>query len=84
MTRSMQASLTAIGRQLHDGYLPTLAKPLPSELDLVARLVALEINNVRIEQASHRGVAISPCIRNRRRNRPRVIGRHTGEIWRSS
>ena len=36
MTRSMQASLTAIGRQLHDGYLPTLAQPLPSDLKTVA------------------------------------------------
>ena len=45
MTRSMQASLTAIGRQLNEDYQPTLAKPLPTELkDLVARLVALEIN----------------------------------------
>jgi hypothetical protein len=38
----MLASLSAIGRQLH-GYMPTLAKPLPSELqDLVVQLVALE------------------------------------------
>ena len=37
MTRSMQASLTAIGRQLNEDYQPTLAKPLPTELkDLVA------------------------------------------------
>ena len=28
MTRSMQASLTAIGRQLNEDYQPTLAKPL--------------------------------------------------------
>ena len=43
MTRSMQASLTAIGRQLNADYQPTLAKPLPTELkDLVARLVALD------------------------------------------
>jgi hypothetical protein len=43
MTKSMHASLTAIGRRLHADYLPTLAKPLPSELkDLVAQLVALE------------------------------------------
>jgi hypothetical protein len=44
MTISMRASLTAIGRQLHADYLPSLAKPLPNELQgLVARLVALEI-----------------------------------------
>jgi hypothetical protein len=56
MTRSMQASLTAIGRQLHDDYLPTLAKPLPSELkDLVARLVALEINK---RGTSRRAIAV--------------------------
>jgi hypothetical protein len=43
MTKSMHASLTAIGRQLHADYLPTVAKPLPSELKhLVAQLVALE------------------------------------------
>ena len=56
MTRSMQASLTAIGRQLHDEYLPTLAKPLPSDLkDLVARLVALEINK---RGTSKRAIAV--------------------------
>jgi hypothetical protein len=44
MTISMRASLTAIGRQLHADYLPSLAEPLPNELEgLVARLVALEI-----------------------------------------
>ena len=32
MTISMHPSLTAIGRQLHADYLPTLAKPLSSEL----------------------------------------------------
>jgi hypothetical protein len=43
MTKSMRASLTAIGRRLHTDYLPTLAQPLPGELkDLVAQLVALE------------------------------------------
>lgn len=56
MTRSMQASLTAIGRQLHDDYLPILAKPLPSDLkDLVARLVALEINK---RGSSKRAIAV--------------------------
>ena len=56
MTRSMQASLTAIGRQLHDGYFPILAKPLPSDLkDLVARLVALEINK---RGSSKRAIAV--------------------------
>ena len=58
MTRSMQASLTAIGRQLHDGYLPTLAQPLPSDLKhLVARLVALEINK---RGSSKRAIAVLP------------------------
>jgi hypothetical protein len=43
MTKSMYASLAAIGRQLDADYLPTVAKPLPSELKhLVAQLVALE------------------------------------------
>ena len=43
MTKSMCASLAAIGRQLDVDYLPTVAKPLPSELKhLVAQLVALE------------------------------------------
>jgi hypothetical protein len=44
MTISMRASLTAIGRQLHHDYSPSLAEPLPNELKgLVARLVALDI-----------------------------------------
>ena len=44
MTIAMRASLTAIGRQLHADYLPSLAEPLPNELKgLVARLVALEM-----------------------------------------
>ena len=56
MTRSMQASLTAIGRQLHDDYQPTVAKPLPTELkDLVARLIALEINK---RGSSKRAIAV--------------------------
>ena len=56
MTRSMQASLTAIGRQLSEDYQPTLAKPLPTELkDLVARLVALEINK---RGSSRRAIAV--------------------------
>jgi hypothetical protein len=43
MTTSMQASLIAIGRHLHDDFLPAVREPLPSELkDLVAELVALE------------------------------------------
>jgi hypothetical protein len=43
MARSTHVSLTAIGRQLDANYLPTLTKPLPSELkDLIAQLVALE------------------------------------------
>ena len=43
MTTSMQASLTAIGRQLKADYSATVGQPLPSELkDLLARLVALE------------------------------------------
>jgi hypothetical protein len=49
MTISMQASLTAIGRRLHADYLPTLAKPLPSELeDLAARVGALEVGKRRL------------------------------------
>jgi hypothetical protein len=56
MTRSMQASLTAIGRQLNEDYQPTLAKPLPTELkDLVARLIALEINK---RGSSRRAIAV--------------------------
>ena len=55
MTRSMQASLTAIGRELHAGV-PTLATPLPADLkDLVARLVALEINK---RGTSKRAIAV--------------------------
>jgi hypothetical protein len=43
MTTSMHASLTAIGRQLHDDFSQAAREPLPSELkDLVAQLVALE------------------------------------------
>ncbi len=57
MTRSMRASLTAIGRQLNEDYQPTLAKPLPTEhcRDLVARLVALEINK---RGSSRRAIAV--------------------------
>ena len=56
MTRSMQASLTEIGRQLNEDYQPTLAKPLPTELkDLVARLVPLEINK---RGSSRRAIAV--------------------------
>jgi len=44
MTESMHALLTAIGRELHADYLPTLTKPVPRELeDLIAQLVAFEI-----------------------------------------
>jgi hypothetical protein len=43
MTKSMHASLDAIGRQLHADYLPTSAASLPAELKgLVGQLVALE------------------------------------------
>ena len=43
MAKSTPVSLTAIGRQLDANYLPTLTKPLPSELkELIAQLVALE------------------------------------------
>jgi hypothetical protein len=43
MTKSIHASLAAIGRQLDANYSPAVAKPLPSELKhLVAQLVALE------------------------------------------
>jgi hypothetical protein len=48
MTTSLHAPLTAIARQLQDDYLPTVRKPLPSELkDLVAQLVALEAGRRR-------------------------------------
>jgi hypothetical protein len=43
MTESTHALLTAIGRELHAEYSPTLTEPLPRELeDLIAQLVALE------------------------------------------
>jgi hypothetical protein len=43
MTESMHALLTAIGREMHADYLPTLTDPLPRELeDLIAQLVAFE------------------------------------------
>jgi hypothetical protein len=43
MARSTPVSLTTIARQLDVNDLPTLTKPLPSELkDLIAQLVALE------------------------------------------
>jgi hypothetical protein len=43
MTESTHALWTAIGRELHADYLPTLTKPLPRELeDLIAQLVAFE------------------------------------------
>jgi hypothetical protein len=42
--------------QLNEDYQPTLAKPLPTELkDLVARLVALEINK---RGSSRRAIAV--------------------------
>ena len=56
MTRSMQASLTAIGSELQAGYVPSLATPLPAGVkDLVARLVALEINK---RGTSKRAIAV--------------------------
>jgi hypothetical protein len=43
MTESTHALWTAIGRERHADYLPTLTKPLPRELeDLIAQLVAFE------------------------------------------
>jgi hypothetical protein len=53
MRKCMHASMTAIGRQLHDGYVPILAKPLGRELeDLVAQLAALEFGKpVRIDRS---------------------------------
>ena len=43
MTESTHALWTAIGRELHADYLPTLTKPLPRELeDLIAQLVVFE------------------------------------------
>ena len=44
MTTPMDATLTAIGRQLSVAYLPTVLEPLPRELnELVAQLVAFEM-----------------------------------------
>jgi hypothetical protein len=44
MTALTNDTLSAIGRQLSDTYLPTVRKPLPRELkDLVAQLVAFEM-----------------------------------------
>jgi hypothetical protein len=44
MSMPMNDTLTAIGRQLSIAYLPTLAEPLPRELqDLLAQLVAFEM-----------------------------------------
>ena len=44
MTKPMDDTLTAIGRQLSVAYLPTVLEPLPRELnDLVAQLVAFEM-----------------------------------------
>jgi hypothetical protein len=49
----MHVLLTAIGRQLRADYLPTVTKPLPSELkDLVAQLVALESGKRRSTERS--------------------------------
>ena len=55
MTMSKHAVLTAIGRQLDADYLPTLAKPLPRELeDLLAQLVAHEIRNEDLRNEDQR------------------------------
>lgn len=44
MSMPMNDTLIAIGRQLSVAYLPTLAEPLPRELqDLLAQLVAVEM-----------------------------------------
>jgi hypothetical protein len=44
MTVLTNDTLSAIGRQLSDTYLPTVREPLPRELkDLVAQLVAFEM-----------------------------------------
>ena len=44
MTALMDDTLSAIGRQLSDAYLPTVREPLPRELkDLVLQLVAFEM-----------------------------------------
>jgi hypothetical protein len=59
MTISKHTSLTAIGRGLHADYLPTLVKPLPTELkDLVAQLVALEIGK---QGSTERSVEVLQC-----------------------
>ena len=47
MTKPMDDTLTAIGRQLSVAYLPTVLEPLPRELnDLVAQLVAVEMRKL--------------------------------------
>ena len=53
MTIPMRASLTAIGRQLQDDYLPPSSMPLPRELEeLVAQLVALDTRKQRWTERS--------------------------------
>jgi len=43
MRASMKASLTAIGLQLREAYVPAVGRPLPRELnDLLTQLIALE------------------------------------------
>jgi hypothetical protein len=43
MTSPMQASLSAIGRQLRAEYFPAVGRPLPPELeDMLAQLIALD------------------------------------------
>jgi hypothetical protein len=59
MTKSMHASLDAIGRQLHVAYLPMSAEPLPTEFKgLVAQLVALKFCK---RKSGRRSVDILQC-----------------------
>jgi hypothetical protein len=61
MTESTHALLTAIDREPHADYLPTLTKPLPRELeDLVAQLVVFEFGK---RGSTERSVEVSQsCI----------------------
>jgi hypothetical protein len=57
MAISTHTAFTAICRQLDADYLPTLAKPLPRELeDLLAQLVAHEIRKRESTEQSGEGL----------------------------
>jgi hypothetical protein len=53
VAKSMDDTLTAIGRQLSVAYLPTVLEPLPRELnDLAAQLVAFEMRKRKSSRSS--------------------------------